>query len=629
MKAVSSQLITEFEGREVWCEAFPLLDEGIAALSTGDRAVVMLRYFERQNFRQIGAALGKSEEAAQKQCERALQRLSGFLKKHGVQVSAALLGTALPSALVQGCPAPLAGEMAREALGAASTFEAKISILKALEAMTRTKLNTAILVAVALGVPLAMQWAENHRLRNALELAGQRLGSARTDATDAGRTGSNAVAVISRNERSAARAGKVERDAVGAEPDAANDRVGGVAQWKHALFMSDPLLRSQRLAELLSELRAEDGPAIAAAFEEARGSGIKFAEEHRLFLRAWGKIGGVAAVEYAVKQNGDGSDEAVAALGGWASGAPALARTWLDALPESDAKESLVYGLLDGWSTTDFHAAAAYAETRPSSEARDRFRELLLQRALRAGGITAAQNWVDGIAEDDRNREYKQRAFGDVVETMLYRDPAAAARWISEMDGRGYVGAEAVTNTAVKLAESSPTGALEWLATLKPADAKGVAKGAGTVLQQWAQQDAQAAGAWLQRNTVHPFYDRLALGFVRTVVSTDPNAAKDWAETVRDEELRGKAMAALNPQDQLAKQGTVLTFDTLYTETDALHAENSHSLVAGQFLTEAMALKMRPVKSVTKKATGEFVLERKNPHVTGAQWRNCAQCHPQ
>src|SRR5688500_7126320 len=149
-KAGTRQMIGEGEGGEVWCEAFPLLDEGIAALSTGDRAVVMLRFFERQNFRQIGAALGKSEEAAQKQCERALQRLSGFLKKRGVQVNAALIATALPGALVQASPAALAGEMAQEALGVASTFEAKISILKALEAMTRTKLNTAILAAAAL-----------------------------------------------------------------------------------------------------------------------------------------------------------------------------------------------------------------------------------------------------------------------------------------------------------------------------------------------------------------------------------------------------------------------------------------------------------------------------------------------
>jgi hypothetical protein len=589
----------------------------------------MLRFFERKSFRQIGASLGKSEDAAQKQCERALQRLSQFLKKRGVQVSTVLLGTAMPAALVQGCPASLAGEMAHAALGAASTFEAKISILKALETMTRTKLNTAILVTAALGVPLAMQSVENHRLRDALKIAAQRQESAVVNEAVVEPGDSDSAAAIARNDQNKVRAESVEPDTLGVAPDLPDDPAAGVGQWKHALFMSDPLQRSQRLAELLSQLRAEDGPAIAAAFEEARQSGIKFAEEHRLFLRAWGKIGGQAAVNFAVKRNGDGSDEAVAALGGWASGAPALARAWLDALPESDAKESLVYGLLDGWSTTDFAAAAAYAESRPSSEARDRFRELLLQRALRAGGIAAAQNWVNGIAEDDRNRQYKQRAFGDVVETMLYRDPAAAARWISEMDGRAHVGPEAVTNTAVKLAESSPTGALEWLATLKTADAKGVAKGAGTVMQQWAQQDASAAGAWLQQNTTHPFYDRLALGFVRTVVSTDPNAAKEWAQTVGDEELRGKAMAALNPQVAWTKTGQGLFLDTFRADPDLLHAELSYSVVAGQLLTEAAGVEVRVSNSATKKGNGDFVVERKNPHGTGAQWKNCGQCHLQ
>jgi DNA-directed RNA polymerase specialized sigma24 family protein len=76
-----------------------LLDEGIDALSHGERAVVMLRFFERKSFREVGTALGKSEDAAQKQCERALQRLAAFLQKRGAQLTIAALGAGLGSLL--------------------------------------------------------------------------------------------------------------------------------------------------------------------------------------------------------------------------------------------------------------------------------------------------------------------------------------------------------------------------------------------------------------------------------------------------------------------------------------------------------------------------------------------------
>ncbi|HEX5176093.1 MAG TPA: hypothetical protein VFV83_03635, partial [Chthoniobacteraceae bacterium] len=203
----------------------------------------------------------------------------------------------------------------------------------------------------------------------------------------------------------------------------------------------------------------------------------------------------------------------------------------------------------------------------------------------------------------ESNREYKEKAFGDVVQAMLYRDPAAAARWIAELGAREFVGTEAVTNTALKLAESSPTGALEWMRSLNVADAKGVAKGAGTVMGQWAQADAGAAGAWLQQNSAHPFYERLALGYVRTVAGIDREGARAWADTIRDEELRTKAMAALEPQ-------TMNQFLVAFTNAAGTSkAETRLELV------------------------GESVLNvdrvQKHPHPAGPQFQNCTQCHQQ
>jgi RNA polymerase sigma factor (sigma-70 family) len=631
MNTVSRHLASELDGRDVWRDALPLLDEAINTLNRAEREIILLRFFERKSFREIGAALGKSDDAAQKQTERALQKLSDLLKRKGVTVPVAVLSAGLSTHLAQAAPSALTHVIAHGALSTASTFNAKILILKTLQAMTNTKLKTAIVATAALTVPIVMQWAENSRLREALNLAQQHGAfEASASARKGDRNPSQLASLSPRVEPLASASSSDLR------PDSLTyaDPTAAAHDWEHVLFIADPLQRAQRLSQLIAALTAENAPQIAEAFERVKNAGIKFADEQRLFLRAWAKLDGSAAVKYAVNHGGQASDEAVSALGGWASASPQAARAWLDALPESDAKETLIYGLLDGWSTVDFQAAAAYAESRPSSPARDSFRELLLQRALRSGGIAAAQNWVDRIPKDDQNRDYKQRAFGDVIQAMLYRDPAAAARWISELNGQAFVGNDAVANTAAKLAEASPTDALHWLTTLKLADVNGAGRGAGAVLQTWAQQNPEAAGAWLQQNTNHPFYDQMAATYVRTVAGVDRTAANEWAQTIRNAQVRDEALAALEPQQSSLDNFAMLEFayasgsgkdaraNWISVEDGSVHSNT----IQYDLHTQARLSGTRIIR-----VTGGMnpVRGESNPHGSGPQWKNCVSCHNQ
>jgi hypothetical protein len=323
--------------------------------------------------------------------------------------------------------------------------------------------------------------------------------------------------------------------------------------------------------------------------------------------------------------NGQSSDEAIAALGGWAAAAPHSAKEWLEALPDSKSKETLVCGLLDGWSTVDFRAAAAYAESRPSSPAQDKFRELLLQRALRSGGIAAAQSWVVGMSEDDQNRDYKKRAFGDVIQAMLYRDPASAVRWISELEGQAYVGNEAVTGTAMKLAESSPVDALSWLTTLNLADANSAGRSAGAVLQNWAQMNPEAAGNWLQQNARHPFYDQMTASYARTVASTDPNAANEWLQTISNAQLREETLASLDQRNTATIRFATYedTYSTFITELTRLDNVNTLALSGS---VSPVEVESAPVLRAQLDSPHE-VTTKGNPHGTEAKWKNCASCH--
>jgi RNA polymerase sigma factor (sigma-70 family) len=89
----------------------PLLDEAIAHLGGTDRAGVLLSFFDNKTFREVGAALGVSEEAARKRVTRAVGKLRSFFASRGVTVSAdalaqqlgciALMSSAAPAGLIE------------------------------------------------------------------------------------------------------------------------------------------------------------------------------------------------------------------------------------------------------------------------------------------------------------------------------------------------------------------------------------------------------------------------------------------------------------------------------------------------------------------------------------------------
>jgi len=61
-----------------WMQIAPLLDAAMARLNETDRHAVVLRFFDGKSLREVGAALGASEEAAKKRVSRALENCGPF-----------------------------------------------------------------------------------------------------------------------------------------------------------------------------------------------------------------------------------------------------------------------------------------------------------------------------------------------------------------------------------------------------------------------------------------------------------------------------------------------------------------------------------------------------------------------
>src|SRR5688572_23533441 len=60
------QSLVNDQGGDIWRRIAPLLDHAVAKLNETDRQAIVLRFYERRNLREVGAALGTSEDAAEK-----------------------------------------------------------------------------------------------------------------------------------------------------------------------------------------------------------------------------------------------------------------------------------------------------------------------------------------------------------------------------------------------------------------------------------------------------------------------------------------------------------------------------------------------------------------------------------
>jgi RNA polymerase sigma factor (sigma-70 family) len=103
-----------------WEEMAPFLDDAMSQLSEAERGAILLRYFQNRSLREVGGALGLSEDTAQKRVSRAVDKLHRLLSRKRVAVSGAALTGLLATHAAQLAPPGLNRTVALTALRNAS-----------------------------------------------------------------------------------------------------------------------------------------------------------------------------------------------------------------------------------------------------------------------------------------------------------------------------------------------------------------------------------------------------------------------------------------------------------------------------------------------------------------------------
>ena len=145
----------------VWEHVSLILDEAMSKLDEQDRDALLLRFFQNQDFRAVGLALGVSDDAAQKRVSRSLVSLREQLAHHGINATVGSLAIVISANAIQVVPVGLVATISTAAACAGTTAAmaatATLTKVIAMTTLQKTLITASFLAAISTGIYEAHQ----------------------------------------------------------------------------------------------------------------------------------------------------------------------------------------------------------------------------------------------------------------------------------------------------------------------------------------------------------------------------------------------------------------------------------------------------------------------------------------
>jgi RNA polymerase sigma factor (sigma-70 family) len=134
----------------VWNQIAPMLDEALNGLGEKEHDAVVLRFFDGEELREVGAAMRTTEDAARMRVNRGLENLRRFFTKKDVTLSTTAIAGAVAANSVQAAPTGLAASITVAALSGTTITTA--AVIAATKGMTMTTLQKTIVAITVAGL---------------------------------------------------------------------------------------------------------------------------------------------------------------------------------------------------------------------------------------------------------------------------------------------------------------------------------------------------------------------------------------------------------------------------------------------------------------------------------------------
>lgn len=529
------RLAAASEGERCSCAvahpALEYLDEAMAMLGSGDRQLLMMRFYQGYKLGELASELDRSEVAIRKQSERAIARLAKILSRRGVALSTTALAGVLASALVESSPAEILASITHEAAVASASVPQTTLILNTLQTMTYGKqiALTAAAVALLAAIPIGIQ---NHRLGEAkamLQQAEAAMISMPSPLSTSKRTAASFLPPQPILEPNSLRAQAAASGSTDAD------------------FLRDLLTRQVRprledIAAFIGENRSL--PELRSMFDEVVD--LPLSEHQRSALRKLvmeiGRHDGQYAVELASK-----SIEATAlrhhavgaAYAGWASRDPAEAWAYATALPPKKRAGHPYWQIMMGAAEGELSADEFYHFVESHSPGVLRLSSGHLWHALASvydhKDSSGMPSWVEGLPSGP----LRNLASSQLVQRWALSDPPAARAWM-DANVNPHDHPEPTLLLAKAWVQVDPHAAMDWLTSLPP-ELQTQEQYSGA-LEKWLSYDQIGAANWLVGAEPTPFLDIPFERYVDRVRHANPPEAMTWAKSITDSEHRLRVM---------------------------------------------------------------------------------------
>lgn len=504
-------------------EALPHLDAALAALSGADRQVVLMRFYEGQGLRDIATALGRTEAAVRKQCQRALEKLEHRLKRRGAPVSAVLLAAGLSAALGSSQPAAAAVAAATHIAATATSAAGVPSPLLAhlfTPSLMNAKVTTALITAACLSVPLAWQWRQ-------LSAQEKQMAEIRAEAEalrrKAGRTPGGSARVPGENPALATRGGATAGTG-NSGLDHPDSQSAEEADWRQRLNSPDraaaltdraqailgernPARRLKLFSAFMDELKPGDYEAINAGFARQDQQGRLFGPEYELFLASAGAIDGEATMDSIFRwyhpRGGTPTGAQQGAMSSWAMENPEKAIGWWNAQEEGATKNELAKSLISGLALKDINLAWRCLNEFPEEE-RAPFMGSLVRQQITDQGAEGAANWLSTLQTLDQTdaSPLKQNGFDSLYHSLVNVPPDKKAGFVDKFASEPWMAESPYpSEIARQWAAKNGSQAVSWAAGLPENLREGALVPA---LSSWYQSQPQEFSAWKTAHQADP-----------------------------------------------------------------------------------------------------------------------------
>jgi len=177
-----------------------------------------------------------------------------------------------------------------------------------------------------------------------------------------------------------------------------------------ALLSSDLVGRNLAIGNMLARLSPENVGEALRVFENTPSS-FHTDNNFRLFLHAWAKLDGKAALSY-ILGNPDArkvDGQQAWAMSGWTASDPAAAMAFIEQLElenEGKVDRGLHHGLVRGLGRHDLESASDYVRDMENHETRHWMTDVLIESSLEQRGPEATMAWASQLVatagEDDK-----------------------------------------------------------------------------------------------------------------------------------------------------------------------------------------------------------------------------------